>query len=133
VFDEGNLVDMLRVGRMPPGKSATDKAGMANGIVKYSIHLEAGEKTKFFAAVPYHGRKSIEGSMDLKDIPGAFYSSADFWRTKTDHIRLNLPPSADRIIETWRSNLVYILINREMLVSSRGHDPMNGAGYATGH
>jgi hypothetical protein len=113
VFDEGNPVDMLRTGRMPPGKEAIDKAGMANGVVKYSIHLEPGGVEEFFAAVPYHGRRSIEGTADLKDIPGAFYSAADFWRTRTDHIRLNLPASADRIIDTWRSNLVYILINRD--------------------
>ncbi len=113
VFDEGNLVDMLRERRMPPGKAATDKAGMANGVVKYSIHLKPGEGAEFFAAVPYHGRESLKGSMNVKDIPGAFYCAADFWRTKTDHIRLNLPPSADRIIDTWRSNLVYILINRD--------------------
>ncbi|MCU0377822.1 MAG: discoidin domain-containing protein [Bacteroidales bacterium] len=112
-FDEGNIVDMLRAGIMPPGKAASDKAGMANGVIKYSIHLEPGETTEFFAAVPYHGGKSLEGSMDVKNISGAFYSSADLWRTKTDHIRLNLPPSADRIIDTWRSNLVYILINRD--------------------
>lgn len=112
-FDEGNLVEMLRAGRMPPGKAASDQAGMANGVVKYSMHLEPGEVEKFFAAVPYHGRESIEGSMDLKDIPGAFYSAAGFWRTKTDHIRFDLPHSADRIIDTWRSNLVYILINRD--------------------
>lgn len=113
VFDEGNLVDKLRAGRMPAGKAAADKAGMANGVMKYSIHLGPGESTEFFAAVPYHGRRSIEGSMDVKDISNAFYSSADFWRTKTDHIRLNLPPSADRIVDTWKSNLVYILINRD--------------------
>ncbi len=113
VFDEGNLVDWLRNGSIPPGKSASDKAGMANGVMNYSIHLEAGEKAEFFAAVPYHGRESLEGSMDVKDIPGAFYRAADFWRTKTDHIRLNLPPSGDRIIDTWKSNLVYILINRD--------------------
>lgn len=113
VFDEGNLVDMLRGGRMPPGKEATNNAGMANGVMKYSIRLDAGERTEFFAAVPYHGRESLEENMDEKDISGAFYRAADFWRTKTDHIRLNLPPSADRIIDTWRSNLAYILINRD--------------------
>ncbi|MDZ7635439.1 MAG: discoidin domain-containing protein [Bacteroidales bacterium] len=113
VFDEANLVERLRAGRMPPGKAATDKSGMANGVMKYSIHLKPGEATEFFAAVPYHGRKSVEGRMELKDIPGAFYSASGFWKTKTDQIRLNLPASADRIKETWRSNLAYILINRD--------------------
>ncbi len=113
VFDEGNIVDLIRSGKMPPARTATDRAGMANGVMKYSIHLDAGEKTEFFAAVPYHGRKSIEGNMEVKDIPGAFYSAAGFWREETDHIRFNLPSSADRIIDTWRSNLAYILINRD--------------------
>ncbi|MFZ2286376.1 MAG: discoidin domain-containing protein [Bacteroidales bacterium] len=112
-FDEGNVVDMLREGRMPHGREARDNAGMSNGVMKYSISLDAGEKTEFFAAVPYHGTKSVAGSMDLKDVPGAFYRAADFWKTKTDHIRLNLPASADRIKDTWRSNLAYILINRD--------------------
>ncbi len=112
-FDEGNIVDMVRSGKMPSGRSATDRAGMASAVMKYSIHLEAGEATEFFAAVPYHGRKSVEEGIDAKDIPAAFFSSADFWREKTDHIRFNLPSSADRIIDTWRSNLAYILINRD--------------------
>jgi hypothetical protein len=113
VFDEGNLVDMLRAGRMPPGKEATDNAGMANGVMKYSIRLDAGERTEFFAAVPYHGREPLAESIDEKDIPGAFYQAAGFWKTKTEHIKFNLPASADRIIDTWRSNLAYILINRD--------------------
>ncbi len=113
VSDEGNLVEMLRNGIMPPGKTATDRSGMANGVMKYSIHLEPGELTEFFAAVPYHGKNSIEESADLQDISGAFYRAADFWKTKTEHIKFDLPASADRIVDTWRSNLFYILINRD--------------------
>ncbi|MRR22693.1 hypothetical protein EG830_06895, partial [bacterium] len=112
-FDEGNIVDMVRSGSLPPGRAATDVAGMASGVMKYSIHLDAGEETEFFIAVPFHNRKSVEGNMDAGDIPGAFYRSAGFWKEKTDHIRLSLPPSADRIIDTWRANLAYILINRD--------------------
>lgn len=112
-FDEGNIVDMVRSGSLPSGRAATDRAGMASGIVKYAISLDAGEKTEFYVAVPYHGRASVEGKMDPGEIPKAFYDAAGFWKTKTDHIRFNLPSSADRIIDTWRSNLAYILINRD--------------------
>jgi hypothetical protein len=31
----------------------------------------------------------------------------------TDHVRFNLPHSADRILTTYRANLVYILVNRD--------------------
>ena len=128
VSDEGNIVDMIRKGKMPPGRSATDLSGMANGVIRYDIHLQPGEQTELFAAVPYHGRKSYTGNQgnteisdgfyteadfDDSEIPEDFYRAADFWRAKTDHIRFRLPASADRIIETWKSNLVYILINRD--------------------
>ncbi len=112
-FDEGNIVDMVRSGKMPPGRSATDATGMADGVLKYSIRLEPDERTEFFTGVPYHGRESVQGATDVKDIQGAFYRASDFWRGKTSHIRLSLPPSADRITDTWRSNLAFILINRD--------------------
>ncbi len=37
----------------------------------------------------------------------------DFWKEKTNHIKFNLPESADRIVNTYKSNLAYILINRD--------------------
>ena len=37
----------------------------------------------------------------------------NFWKEKVDHIKFNLPESADRIVNTYKSNLAYILINRD--------------------
>ena len=37
----------------------------------------------------------------------------DFWKSKVNHIKFNLPESADRIVNTYKSNLAYILINRD--------------------
>ena len=112
-FDEGNIVDMVREGMIPRGKTITDPSGMANGVIKYSIHLGAGEQTEFFAAVPYHGKESVMGDYTPDEISSMFYEATTFWHGITDHIHFNLPPSADRIINTWKSNLAYILINRD--------------------
>ena len=40
-------------------------------------------------------------------------NQADFWKSEVEHIKFNLPPSADRIINTYKSNLGYILVNRD--------------------
>jgi hypothetical protein len=112
-FDAGNPVDLLRSGNMPDGKTAYDAAGMANGVIKYSISLAPGEHTEFFVAVPYYGRKSTGEKVAPDKISGEFYHAADFWKTKVSHITFDLPPSADRIINTYKSNLAYILINRD--------------------
>ncbi|MCU0460076.1 MAG: discoidin domain-containing protein [Bacteroidales bacterium] len=122
--DEGNPVGMIRRGDMPSAVSVTDPSGMAGGIIKYRIRLEAGESKEFFAVIPYHrlltevateagsGDRAvlIAGGPSVKE---KFFASADYWDNRTGHIRFYLPPSADRLIDTWRSNLAYILINRD--------------------
>ena len=80
------LLICSEAGKCLRAKQPTDRAGMANGVMKYSIHLDPGEATEFFAAVPYHGRKSIEGSMDVKDIPKNFTERPISGRAKRDHI-----------------------------------------------
>jgi hypothetical protein len=112
-FDEGNLADLLRAGRFPEGKSIIDPHGMGNGVVKYTLHLAPGETTGFYVVVPFYGQKypdEKQGTAGLSDGPD---KTADFWRAKVDHIGFNLPHSADRIVNTYRSNLAYILVNRD--------------------
>ncbi len=101
-FDEGNLAESLRNGSIPQAKSANDPDGLANGVIKYTIHLEPGAKSGFYVVVPFYGKKPVEEK-----------TSSEFWKTKVGHIRFDLPASADRIINTYRSNLTYILINRD--------------------
>ena len=113
-FDDGNIVNLLRKGQMPAENSAVDPGGLANGVIKYSIHLEPGQKKLIFAVIPnYKDTGLIFQRMGSKGASEVFDYSADFWKTKVDHIKFNLPESADRIINTYKANLVYILINRD--------------------
>jgi len=113
VPDEGNMVELIRNGKMPESKSAFDKNGLANAVVKYVLHLNAGEKTELFAAVPFYGKNLLVEANLSTDISAEFAQSDDFWKSKTGHIKFNLPPSADQIVNTYKSNLGYILVNRD--------------------
>ena len=66
VFDEGNMVDLLRSGNFPQNKTVYDQNGLANGVMKYSFHLKPGEHTRFFLMVPYYDKKSIENIPDAE-------------------------------------------------------------------
>ncbi len=112
-FDEGNIVDLVRQGKMPVSKSAVDKNGLANGLVKYSLLLNPGESTELFLAVPFYGKNTPDGKLSADNTSVEFAKSAEFWKEKTSHIRFNLPPSGDRIVNTYKSNLGYILLNRD--------------------
>lgn len=111
--DEGNIVDLIRKGKMPLNKSAVDHNSLANGVVKYTMHLNAGEQTEIFVVVPFYGKNTPDGKLSIENTAEEFKKSADFWKAKVDHIRFNLPESADRIVNTYKSNLAYILINRD--------------------
>jgi hypothetical protein len=98
---------------MPEGKSAADPNGMAQGVLKYTLHLEPGNSQELLISVPYYENYPVEDKFKRGNVDQDIYESINFWRSKTDHIQFNLPPSADRIIDTYKSNLVYILINRD--------------------
>ena len=112
-FDEGNIVNLIRKGTLPHDKAAEDQSGVANGVLQYSFHLNAGEKTGFFVVVPFYGNDPISQKLSNKSVAAEFDNTANFWKIKVDHIKFNLPESADRIVNTYKSNLVYILINRD--------------------
>ncbi len=111
-FDEGNLVDLLRKGTLPPDKSVTDRAGMANGVMKYPLRLGPGQRTSFQVAVPFYGR-STGGKLTPEYVQAESDKSVEFWKNKVSHIKFNLPASADRIVNTYRANLAYILVNKD--------------------
>jgi hypothetical protein len=111
--DEGNVVELLRKGKMPSTKSAVDQNSLANGVVKYSLHLNPGEQTELFVAVPFYGKNTPDGKLSITNTADEFTKSSAFWKSEVEHIKFNLPPSADRIINTYKANLGYILVNRD--------------------
>jgi hypothetical protein len=111
--DDGNLVDLIRKGRFPENKSVVDPTGLANGVMKYSIHLKPGEQTGFYVLVPFYGNNSAGGQVSNEMVREDPVKSVEFWKSKAGHIKFHLPESANRIINTYKSNLVYILINRD--------------------
>lgn len=112
-FDEGNIVDLLRKGNIPENKSVFDQNDQANGVIKYTFHLNPGEHHRFFVVVPFYGKNYDKEILSDDYLAKEFDKTNEFWKMKAGHIRFNLPESADRIINTYRSNLVYILINRD--------------------
>jgi len=112
-FEVGNIVDLIRDQNLPGSASATDRNGQASAVIKYIIHLAPGEKKSFYLATPFYGKESIEGKYSREEIFAELDRSPDFWSSMVNHIHFNLPSSADQIIATYKSNLAYILINRD--------------------
>ena len=112
-FDAGSLADFIRNNKMPEKKTALDEQNLARGMLKYKIHLEAGGKYGFYVVVPFYENYSSVEISNPETVRKEFNEAEKFWQQKVNHIQFNLPASADRIVNTYKANLVYILINRD--------------------
>lgn len=108
---QGNVVSIIKSGKLNDQRKIVDVNNLATGVVKYPISLAPGAKYEFFVAVPYHHANVEEIAKEDND--KEFNKAIDFWTTKINHIQFRLPATANRIINTYKSQLVYILINRD--------------------
>jgi hypothetical protein len=115
-FDDGNIMELLRQGESPADKAATDQQGLAGGVIRYHMSLEPGAKDEFFVIVPFYGRnvpENIQEEYELNYAGAEFEHGYNFFKSKANHIQFNLPASASGIVNAYRANLIYILINRD--------------------
>lgn len=112
-FDEGNIVEKLRENNFPQNNSIIDQTELAIGVLKYNFDLKAGEEKIIQLAIPFYGKESLSDNFTSEVIENKFIETKNFWKEKVNHVKFNLPKSADRIINTYKSNLAYILINRD--------------------
>lgn len=110
---QGNIVPLIRGEKLNALSKVNDSSGLASGVVKYKISVAGGADYEFIVRIPYHHSHTTADAGEVSDFNKDFSSSIDFWKSKINHIQFNLPASADRIINTYKSQLVYILINRD--------------------
>lgn len=109
-----NLYDLIRSKKTFYGSSATDKAGLAQGILTYVINLAPSQSETFYLMVPFHDALPADFEPTNAFAAQSMKDASAFWKEKTSAIRFRLPESGERLIDTWRSNLVYILMNRDL-------------------
>lgn len=109
-FDDGNIVDWLRSGRLPSSTSAIDSTGHASGAFEYRLELGPhATASPIDIAVPLHG-----GDLNPSQPVAAQLAKVQSdWREKLGRVSITLTSSASRYTETMRANLAYILINRD--------------------
>ena len=111
-FDKGDITSFLAKGKVPDEKSVEDKRKLASGCLSYSFNLKPKESRTVYLAVPFHN-KNISEYISQNALENKLNDTINFWKNKIDHVKFNLPESADKIINTWKTNLAYILINRD--------------------
>jgi hypothetical protein len=116
-FDQGAITDELVKGRLPERDRVDhDPFGYAAGVLEYGWDLRPGEAREVYLRIPFHAADA--DAPILPDVDAAaqvnrlLEQTRRDWAARLDRVGLELPPDAQRLANSIKSNLAYILINR---------------------
>lgn len=116
-FDGGPLTDYLLDNRLPAETRITDAQGYAAGALQYELELPPGATQEVTLAIPFHGAGPAElTALSAEDASAfaqrQFETAVRDWATRLNRVELDLPAAAAPLLNTLRSALAHILINR---------------------
>jgi hypothetical protein len=113
--EQGDITDYIVRGTMPDTRSASSSSGMTSGAFRYPFDLNAGDSLVVIAAVPF-----LEaGNMWNHELPtpeqftGTLEGVKTYWRKLLNTVGFTVNAEAQRYVDLIRSNLAYILINKD--------------------
>lgn len=113
-FSSKDIAFWFEEGKVPDTKSVEDPGGLASGGFESEFHLLPGEAVYYAVAIPFYGEFPAElQNLEVKYVQDKLAGVKKFWKDALNHITYNLPPDAGELINTVRSNIGYILINRD--------------------
>jgi hypothetical protein len=116
-FAQGDIIEFLNEGTVPAMQSAVDANGFASAALQYNFDIHSGEAKEFHVAVPFH-QWNGSPTPNMRDGADIYVSLAhaatrQFWESKLNLFQIQLPASAQPIINTIKANIGYVFINRD--------------------
>ncbi|MFA3783950.1 discoidin domain-containing protein [Melioribacteraceae bacterium 4301-Me] len=122
-FDNGEIINYLAEGRLPSTmtmnmnihhfvENITDSTGFASAAFKYKFDLLPNEEKLIAICVPFHENMPLK-NLSLENLKASYSKTLKFWKEKLNKVTYKLPPSANKLVNTLKSNLAYILINQD--------------------
>ncbi len=118
-FDEGDISAYIANNTLPGTANATDKRGLASGAYSFELDLKPGESKRFTFAVPQYATIAPEPLLKKSakfDLYGQAYTKTlEFWKKKLSHIDWSVPKELQTVFNSVKSNVGYVLINRDVV------------------
>ena len=114
---DGEIIDYFKNNSLPKSNSVKDEFGFASAGLSYNFKLTVNKHKDFVFIIPFyptaHDFYSNAQANPSKYFEEVLSDEITFWKEKLDKIEIHLPPSGEKIINTLKSNLAYILINKD--------------------
>ncbi len=119
-FHGGNVVDLLRDGRLPMATDVNDPVGYASGAIEFALGIPEGAWRDVHVTMPMRRSQESNGQdvataaqqVGSEDFALRLSEVADRWERELGRVRIELPGDAADLSNAIRATLAYILINR---------------------
>jgi hypothetical protein len=115
-FDQGDIVDFLRDGRLPAASRMPDAFARASGALAYVLDLPAHGERDVALLVPLHAPPTepvfpgAEASVRTY-VEGLEAIARGRWRTRLDSVTIQLPDTD--IVHALKAQLAWVMVNRD--------------------
>lgn len=118
IFDHGDISEYLLSGVVPERKSVRDPRHLASAALRYELDIAPRDSVDFVLVVPYHGIGLQWEGMARDCSPETLFAKelarvTEDWARELNRVTFDVPAAAKPLVNTLRSNLAYILINRD--------------------
>ncbi|HEY6950951.1 MAG TPA: coagulation factor 5/8 type domain-containing protein, partial [Bacteroidota bacterium] len=113
--DQGDIVEYIARGRLPSQSVTKGSWGTASGAFGYSFTLAPGDSLVVVASVPFWppADRWTFRAPSVDEFDSAFARQRSEWVKRLNAVRFDFPDDAAHYFNTLRSNLAYILINKD--------------------
>ncbi|MBI5464781.1 MAG: discoidin domain-containing protein [Ignavibacteriales bacterium] len=114
-FDAGEIVERISENRFPTESTIFDPSGLASAAFAFDFKLEPRESTAVIAAVPFHpqGNRWNDASPSEQEWSDELAKLKLRWENKLNKVQFKVPSDAQHLIDVVRSNIAYVLINKD--------------------
>ncbi len=114
-IDKGDIIGHLAGGGLPSTSTIVDPLGMASAAFRYSFSLQAGDSLVVVASIPFWpgAAAQLATRQSVEEFDREFAQVRADWMRRLNTVRFELPGDARKLLDIMRSNLAYVLINKD--------------------
>ena len=112
-FDAGPISDFLLKGEVPAAPEIRDETGLASGAFAWDLEIPGHGSADVFLDAPLHAGAASAPTTSEKDFGSRLARASAEWGKAVDRVRFRVPPSAESLVATLKSNLAFVLVNRD--------------------
>jgi hypothetical protein len=114
-IEQGDITDYIARHSLPASTHADQYFGMTSGAFRYAFDLKEGDSLVVIMAVPFTpgGDRWTEKNPTVDDFQRTFDEVTSTWKRILNTVEFSGPPEVQRYVDIIRSNLAYILINKD--------------------